>query len=241
MIGARSPNDHHSTGVIPQQTEIARPVLWGLTGGAAMGYSRAGFHVTGVDILHQPRYVGDAFVQGDALKYVAAYGHEFDVIHASPPCQGYSRMRHLPWLKHKMYPLMIDAVRSACRGLGVPFVIENVENAPLDPSIVLCGQMFDLPLYRHRRFELSHWMLMPPHPAHTQNILGGRHLNKRYARVDECTGIIPIVSVVGHTSGMMRYAPQAMGIDWMRRDELTQAIPPAYTYFIGQQLLKTIT
>jgi len=201
-------------------------------GGAAYGYILAGYHVTGVDIRPQPRYRGQAFLQGDALEYLTAHGHEYDLIHASPPCQGYSRLRHLPWIRGKTYPLLIPAVRALCQQAGVPSVIENVEDAPLDPSIVLCGTMFGLPLYRHRRFELSHWLLAPAHASHTQVLCPGRRtLAQRYRRGvrRDVTGTWPD-----------HQASAAMGIDWMTREELSQAIPPMYTEYIGRQLLAAL-
>lgn len=213
-------------------------------GGAAVGYHRAGFEVVGVDLVHQPNYPFE-FWQLDALdvldwlltgRWQRYPRSEIAAVHASPPCQGYSRMRHLPWLRDRDYPMLIDPVRAALHELGLPFVIENVEDAPLDPSIVLCGRMFGLPLYRHRRFELSHWMLAPGHPRHEEVIFKGRLLNSRYS--SNGSGVI---GVVGNTSGVrIEHARRAMGIDWMARDELTQAIPPAYTEFVGQQLLQAL-
>lgn len=130
-------------------------------GGAACGYQRAGFQVTGVDILPQPHYCGEQFIQGEALAYLAAHGHDFEVIHASPPCQGYSAMRHLPWLRDRVYPLLLPEMLQACQALGRPYIIENVERAPLD-GLVLCGLQVGLPLYRHRRFASNILLMAPP-------------------------------------------------------------------------------
>jgi len=217
-------------------------------GGAAMGYHRAGFDVVGVDINPQPNYPFE-FVQADALEILTwscHYWSRFDAIHASPPCQAYSRMRHLPWLKDKEYPRLIEPTRKLLEATGLPWVMENVEDAPMpraptldgNHGFWLCGLMFGLPLYRHRLFESNLIFEQPSHPKHRQVILGGRHLNKRYSQNGGggVADVLPIVTVAGHTSGMMQYAPAAMGIDWMPRDDLTQAIPPAYTEFIGQQL-----
>lgn len=220
-------------------------------GGAAKGYRDAGFdEIVGWDMSPQPRYPYD-FCEGDALNVLADvdYLRTFDAIHASPPCQAYSRMRHLPWLKDREYPMLIDATKAGLIRAGIPWVIENVEDAPIERTstlfnthgCLLCGLMFGLPLYRHRVFESSFPLAQPSHPRHKQTIFGGKYLNKRYSRSDGVAGVIPPnVSIAGHTSGMMKYAPQAMGIDWMRRDELTQAIPPAMTEFIGRQLLVTL-
>jgi DNA (cytosine-5)-methyltransferase 1 len=135
-------------------------------GGASEGYARAGFEMTGVDNRSMPRYP-HRFIQGDALAYVTEHGHEYDAIFASPPCQGYSRLRHLPWLKGREYPLLIDATREALKAIGKPWIIENVEDAPLGekhPAIVICGYSLtgDARLTRHRRFESSHLLLSPP-------------------------------------------------------------------------------
>jgi DNA (cytosine-5)-methyltransferase 1 len=232
---------------------MSRPRLLDLfagAGGAAAGYQRAGFYVVGVDIVPQPHYCGDEFVQADALEvltillsggtwegYVLA---DFAAIHASPPCQGYSRMRHLPWLKDRDYPLLIEPVRAALRAMKLPYVIENVEGAPLDPAFMLCGLSFGLRMYRHRLFESSELMLTPPHQRHTVTIGKGRLLGSRYSRASAgVTGILP--DPAGHTAGAStRAAAEAMGIDWMNRDELAQAIPPAYTEWIGAHLLAAL-
>jgi DNA (cytosine-5)-methyltransferase 1 len=221
-------------------------------GGAARGYQLAGFHVTGVDIKPQPRYAGDVFIEGDALEYCREHGHEYDAIHASPPCQGYSRMRHLPWLKGKDYPLLIDATRNALDASGVPWVIENVEDAPLRNGVVLCGAMFGLKVYRHRGFESSQMLLAPPHTKHTEVIGSGRMLNDRQA--PNANGWVShagkgtlnrnyyadgVITVGGHNYKLAAGAA-AMGIDWMKRDELSQAIPPAYTEHIGRQLMQAV-
>ena len=208
-----------------------------------MGYSRAGFQVVGVDHKPQPRYPF-AFVQTDALEYVAEYGREFDVIHASPPCQGYSRLRHLPWLRGKIWPMLIEPCRKLFQKIGIPYVIENVEDAPLG-GITLCGQMFGLPVYRHRKFETDPLILGPTHQRHRVVIGHGRMLNDRRKGTlnagsnKGAWGNQKIVTVAG---GQFKKADgeRALGIDWMRKDELTQAIPPAYTEFIGRQLIERL-
>jgi len=212
-------------------------------GGAAVGYHRAGFEIVGVDIKPQPRYPFE-FHEGDALEFCAQHGWEFDVIHASPPCQAYSRMQHLPWLRGRQYPELIEPTKAALRDTGAIWIIENVEDAPLrsgstlfgEHGTLLCGLMFGLPLYRHRVFETSFPVERLPHPRHRQTILGERFLNKRYSQSGGIVGVVPIVTVAGHTTGMMQFAPAAMGIEWMTRDELTQAIPPAYTEWLGRRI-----
>ena len=205
-------------------------------GGAAMGYHRAGFDVVGVDIAPQPHFPFE-FHQADALTYSL---DGFDVIHASPPCQGYSRMRHLPWLRGREYPLLIEPVRARLRASGQPYVIENVSGAPLDPSFMLCGLNFGLRMYRHRLFESSHFIFAPWHQQHTVTIGAGRYLGSRYSRASAgVTGLLP--DPAGHTAGAStRAAAIAMGVEWMSRDEMTQAIPPPYTEWIGRQLRTAI-
>jgi len=209
-------------------------------GGAGMGYHRAGFDVVGVDIKPQPRYPFE-FVQGDALEYLAAHGHEYDAIHASPPCQGYSRLRHLPWLKGRTWPLLIDPTRELLNSIGKPWIIENVEDAPLG-GVVLCGRMFGLPCYRHRRFESSMLLMSPEHVKHDQVIGNGRRINDRRKGTLNASsgkgawGVSGIVTVAG---GQFKKADgeRALGINWMTCDELAQAIPPSYTEYLGTQLL----
>lgn len=212
-------------------------------GGAAMGYYNAGFEVVGVDTQAQPHYPFQ-YYQADALTFPL---EGFDVVHASPPCQGYSRMRHLPWLKGKTYPLLIDPVRERLQAAGVPWVIENVEDAPLQRApglfgvhgIVLCGSMFGLPIYRHRPFESSEVLEQPAHPKHRSVIQAGSMLG---GRADVRRGITAWQEdggVGGHMANVDRVR-QAMGINWMTADELSQAIPPAYTCFIGEELMRVV-
>jgi DNA (cytosine-5)-methyltransferase 1 len=214
-------------------------------GGAAVGYHRAGFDVTGVDTRPQPRYPF-AFHQADATFPLVG----FDAIHASPPCQGYSRMRHLPWLAGRDYPLLIDPVRERLQAADVPWVIENVEDAPLIRSaalfgihgVLLCGTMFKIPIYRHRPFESNVLMAQPAHKRHGDVIRRGRQFGDR-GRIPVRRGVTAWQEdggVGGHMGNVDRVR-LAMGIDWMTGDELSQAIPPAYTEFIGAQLLDALT
>ena len=223
-------------------------------GGAAVGYHRAGFtDITGVDIRPMPRYPF-RFVQADALDFLASVQPgDFDLIHASPPCQGYSRMRHLPWLKDRPYPLLIEPVRAQLQRIGGAWVIENVADAPLG-GVILCGMMFGLKVYRHRRFESSELFMAPSHMQHREIIGRGRYLNDR-AR-PSASGMVSLVAKglkvdrrartykaglpafpdLDYRSGestARQVAGGAMGIDWMTREELSQAIPPAYTHFLG--------
>lgn len=197
-------------------------------GGAAMGYHRAGFDVVGVDIAPMPRYPFE-FVQADALEYCAAHGAEFDAIHASPPCQAYSRAKNLT---RKQYPMLVDKTRAALIATGRPYVIENVPGAPLKSPALLCGLMFGLKTYRHRIFETSFpvpFELHAPHHAEQDKHYGTNRQRE-------------FVSVVGKTqyAGYMPRAKEAMGIDWMNSSELSEAIPPAYTEYIGRYLMTHI-
>jgi len=191
-------------------------------GGAGMGYHQAGFEVTGVDIAPQPKYPF-VFVLGDALGYVKSHGHEFDLIHASPPCQAFTPATK-QWRKEgKVYEDFISATRGALKATGKPCVIENVVGSPLIGPITLCGAMFGLKTYRHRLFETSFEVVEPPHPKHIapQTKMG------RPPKEGE------FIQVVGHFSGVS-FAQEAMGISWLGQKELAQAIPPAYTKYIGE-------
>jgi DNA (cytosine-5)-methyltransferase 1 len=208
---------------------MTRPRLLDLfcgQGGAAAGYHRAGFDVIGVDIAPQPHYPYQ-FHQTDALQYVAEHAGEYDAIHASPPCQAYSVAAQTQRNTGKEYPDLLPPTRAALTATGLPWVIENVPGAPMRPDYQICGCQVGLALRRERWFETS-WRGFGMLPSH--------HHDR------------PVVSVVGHgTPSWVReqlgYNPSiadyraAMGITWMNRNELSQAIPPAYTQWIGEQLL----
>jgi DNA (cytosine-5)-methyltransferase 1 len=200
-----------------------------------MGYHLAGFEVTGVDLLPQPRYPF-TFVQGDAIEYVRAHGHEFDAIHASPPCHDHSSLASRVGADGTGW--LLQATREALIESNLPYVIENVEGAPLLGAVWLCGTEFGLSavcrdgkrrwLKRHRGFE-SNMLLMGA---------GGCHCFSR-----------PTGGVYGNGGGGQQTRGYkfhigdgrvAMGIDWMVQAELSQAIPPAMTRFIGEQLLSQI-
>lgn len=182
-------------------------------GGAAMGYYRAGFEVVGVDIKPQKHYPFE-FHQVDAMTYPL---DGFDVIHASPPCQAFTLARVIHGNHHED---LLTPTRERLKSQATPWIIENVPNAPMNPSVILCGSYFGEPrLIRHRLFESSEdiFGLLPPcsHARETISVFGhGGHV---YHGVDNWR--------------------EVMGIDWMNRDELSQAIPPAYTEFIGKQLI----
>jgi len=210
---------------------LARPLkaldLFSCAGGAGYGYHLAGFQVTGVDINPQPNYPFQ-FVQADALEYVADHGAEFDLIHASPPCQAYSPLNAY---NHKVYPDLISPIRPLLQATGRPYVIENVEAARselLDP-VMLCGPMFGLRMYRHRLFETGGGLDLPQleHPAHTALCVRNGYLP---------TPERPFMSIHGgkHSRAWLEAAKVAMGTPWVRTiREVCEAIPPAYTEYIG--------
>jgi DNA (cytosine-5)-methyltransferase 1 len=206
-------------------------------GGAGMGYYQAGFYVIGVDLKVQPRYPFE-FIRGDALEYLRKHGHEFDAIHASPPCQRYSVASKSHNGNAGAHPDLVPPTREALQQTGLPWIIENVMGAPLKNPAVLCGTMFSgLRVIRHRQFESNIILTVPnkcgPHPlCYT--------VDKRkphYGQLDDMTAF---VMVNGGGNCSKNAAADAMGIDWMTKDELNDAIPPAYTEFLGWQLLAAL-
>lgn len=198
-------------------------------GGAAVGYYRAGFEVVGVDINPQPRYPFE-FHQADALQFLREHGRDFDVIHASPPCQEYSITRALPNVGE--YPRLIEPVRELLMETGKHYVIENVPGALLINPIELCGTMFGLALIRHRLFEVNPPIYFAPASHKCKNLYTASH--RGYSSFANGAQAI--------TCAGNNYDPKdgaiAQGIDWMIRSELSEAIPPAYTEFIGKHLLQ---
>lgn len=223
----------------------ARPLLLDLfcgAGGAALGYHHAGFDVVGVDIAPQKNYPF-GFHREDALsslerliagEWLLACPHfyalsSFDAIHASPPCQAYSTMANCrPGLADE-YPDLVGPTRELLEATGLPYVIENVPGAPLRADVTLCGQMFGLPLYRHRLFESNVPLTQPAHPEHTVPASRAGHWKPG-----------TIISVSGHVAPIA-VAREAMGIDWTTREELAEAIPPNYTEHIGRQLFDHVS
>ncbi len=211
--------------------------LFSGAGGSAMGYYRAGFEVIGVDNRPMPRYPFE-FHEADALKYLKKHGREFDVIHASPPCQRYSQVNRRSHLKGKEYPDLIATTRQALEGSGRFWVIENVETAPLQAAVRLCGSYFMLPIRRHRIFE-SNILLFGTPCQHRWQLRSGKRYPTCFQEKGGLRRKSTVVQIYGHTHGVGLW-PQALGIDWMNRDEMTQAIPPVYTEFLGKQLLRVI-
>lgn len=191
-------------------------------GGAGMGYHRAGFEIVGVDIVPQPRYPFQ-FVQADATMFPL---DGFDALHGSPPCHDHSALSALSGADGTGW--MLAATRERFAASGLPWVIENVPGATMRRDLVLCGEMFGLRAYRHRWFELGGFFaLSPGHPRHRIRVA------TRGRRAAWDAGLH--ASVTGDIGSYV--GPEALGVDWMTGNELSQAIPPAYTEFIGEQLL----
>lgn len=197
--------------------------LYCCSGGAGEGCWLAGFDILGVDIEPQPRNP-HPFVMGDALEYLRENGHRYDLIHASPPCQAYSRSTK-QWKKEgREYVDLISRTRDALIEIGKPWVIENVPGSPLLSPIFLNGSVFGMRVHRPRYFESSFPLPQPDVPPMKPMKMG------RPVREGD------IVQPVGHFSGV-RYVAKEMGCEWMNRDGLSQAIPPAYTRWIAEQFL----
>ncbi len=189
-------------------------------GGAAMGYYRAGFtDITGVDNRPMPRYPFK-FIQADALEYLEKHSHEYDVIHASPPCQAFTNARVI---HGKLHPDLLTPTRRLLEKAERVWIIENVPGSPMRKDIVVCGSRLGLKrLIRHRYFEINIEIfdLLPPcnHGKETISVFGhGGHIYHTLAEWKE-----------------------VMGIDWMVKEELAQAIPPAYTEWIGRRIMEAI-
>ena len=191
-------------------------------GGAAMGLHRAGFEVVGVDIDPQPNYPFE-FHQADALTFPL---ESFDLVWASPPCQAFTayKRRHQHVYAARNF---IPAVRS--RLADIPYIIENVPSAPLHHPVQLCGSAFGLDVRRHRIFEASFQVVSPPCNHSWQTPRFPPATNRKNLRCTVEIGVWRIPLAV---------QSKAMGIDWMTLKELSQAIPPAYSEFLGRAFLK---
>ncbi|MFB6706396.1 SAM-dependent methyltransferase [Streptomyces sp. NPDC056333] len=221
---------------MPHPTDIrtrtrTRPRLLDLfccQGGAAKGYADAGFDVTGIDIAPQPRYPY-RFVQAEAVAFVREHGRDFDVIHASPPCQHYSRAQKI---QHRTHPDLIAPTRAALEATGRPWVIENVEEAgaQLRDPVTMCAAAFGMRTYRHRLFETRGFTFTPPqHPAHLAPLtkMGRPRAAGHFAHY------------VGNFSGVAE-ARTDMRVPWMNRDGIRECIPPTYTQWIGAAALQAL-
>ncbi len=223
----------HPTPIRPPPANSHPPVqdLFCHRGGMAMGYHQAGFDIVGVDLNADcAEEYPFTFVHGDAIEYLLAHGHEYDLIHGSPPCQAYTPLNAY---NHKTYPDLIAPTRAAMRAVGRPYVIENVEAARpemIDP-VMLCGPMFGLRMYRHRLFEASFPLMPPPHPAHVARCTRNGYLP---------TPERPFMTITGgrHSKAWQRAAAEAMGTPWITTIRgVCEAVPPAYAEHIGYAAL----
>jgi DNA (cytosine-5)-methyltransferase 1 len=228
--------------------------LFSCAGGAGWGYSTAGFYVYAVDIEPQPRnpfpfHQGDAvsvlarLLNGGSVRFTRKDGtHEdltlgdFDGIHASPPCQAFSAMKHMPDAKE--HPELIEPIRDLLQKVDVPWVIENVVGAPLEGAIVLCGTMFGLgaagfALQRHRQFETNFDIEAPGVCDHSKPTIGiyGGHVRCRSSKFWRNTG----ADFPGYDKRAL--AVEAMGgTHWMTMNQMSEAIPPAYAHYVGKHM-----
>src|SRR3990167_4744978 len=210
--------------------------LFCCAGGAAIGYSHAALEVGGVDIDPQPNYPLP-FIQADALALSPEFIATFDAVHASPPCQSYSDLAKRNGNGHK-WPRLIEPVRQMMIGTGLPYVIENVDGAPLLDAVVLCGTMFPgLRVLRHRLFEASFEIVPPAHKMHPRVHTFDRR-KSHFGKTDEWKDF---VQVTGGGNCTLAAAREAMGINWMTKSEINESIPPAYTLFVGWQLLRHLS
>ena len=218
-----------------QRIRGERPRLLDLfcgAGGAAMGYNMAGFEVIGVDNTKQPHYPFH-FIKADAVEYAVAHAQDYHAVHASPPCQRWSVMT--PKTHRANHPDLIVDTRRILSQKCECWVIENVEGArtQLIQPLMLCGSMFGQRFRRHRYFEIN-----TPSPTPTLILTPGcRHLDKCVLITDHGASAFN-----GHPRKRTPVAikREAIGIDWMTEAELSQAIPPTYTKFIGEYLLTQI-
>jgi DNA (cytosine-5)-methyltransferase 1 len=204
-------------------------------GGAAMGYHRAGFDVVGVDINPQPRFPFE-FVQADAMEFSLA---GFDAIHASPPCQHFTKYKNLRTDLPAKYPDLIAPMRERLQTSGIPWVMENVQGAPLVNPVTLCGSMFGLDVRRHRLFEMSDPPLMVPQCQHDwkrNRFPGGRSVQHGGNSRFPCRSTVE----VGSWDIPLGVQQQAMGIEWMELEELSESIPPAYTQWLASHLIQHV-
>lgn len=206
-------------------------------GGASQGYAEAGFEVTGVDHIHMAAYPFE-FIKGNALGFPLAFYKQFDAIAASPPCKKHTTMKAFSDPSHLD---LIMPTRSLLAFTGLPYVIENVPGAPLRNPITLCGSMFGLHVRRHRLFEsnVPLYHMACRHAEQEANSPGFKTMRYHSGKPVEYTA--KVVSVYGrgngYGAGETELWRDVMGMPWATKDGLREAIPPAYTRYIGEQLI----
>jgi DNA (cytosine-5)-methyltransferase 1 len=231
FLGRHEPNQERIRNVPNTRPRILD--LFCCAGGAGIGYKNAGFDVVGVDIKPQPNYPL-LFIQCNALKLDREFISLFDAVHASPPCQSYSDLAKRNG-NADAWPRLIEPVRDLLLRSGLPYIIENVEGAPLHSPVMLCGTMFrGLRVIRHRLFEINFPLLTPKHGKHPKV----HTFDKRKSHYGKTNDMRDFVQVTGGGNCTIAAARDAMKIDWMTKGEMNEAIPPAYTQFIGKQLIQ---
>lgn len=209
-------------------------------GGASMGYHNAGFEVVGVDICPQPNYPFE-FIQMDAISFLQTQDlSRYDVIHASPPCQRYTVLRNLCKDKKKWddtHVDLLDSVRTELKKTGKPYIIENVVGATMDDPVILYGTQFEgLYTQRPRKFESNMPLTASTRPKKkTGTLFPGKGIGT--------DGFISVcgsgkIKGMNDTQAKLYWGFALGGIDWMTKDELREAIPPAYTEFLGRQAME---
>lgn len=215
--------------------------LFCCAGGCAKGYHDAGFEVIGVDIVDRPNYPYE-FIKADALEVLKdeTFISQFQCLHASPPCQNYSKLKYLSGNVEKWEDEHVDLVaptRELLIKTGKPYVIENVEGAPLINPIKLCGSQFEnMYTQRPRLFESNIHLRKPDAPV-------VRHKTLKLGQGPAEDGYITVAGTrppkgMNEVQAKLYYGFALGGIDWMSLEELTQAIPPVYTCFLGKQLIE---
>jgi DNA (cytosine-5)-methyltransferase 1 len=210
-------------------------------GGASVGYAEAGFTVYGVDLKHGKRYPF-TYIRADALDVLkdSQFVSQFDVIHASPPCQTHSITKHLRNAQGNSTSKLdlIPETRAALIASGKPYVIENVPGSPLINPIQLCGSSFGLKVRRHRLFESN----MKLQGSICDHKLQGKPIGVYGALGDQPQGRNKVTGKYvygGQVANTIKEAQDAMGMPWAIWTELVEAIPPAFTKYLGLQLLAT--
>lgn len=213
-------------------------------GGAAMGYYQAAndlgieIEITGIDIEPQPNYPFN-FIQSDAMEFLTKNSHLYSHFHASPPCQKYTKSTSQFKKEGKIYNDNLKDIQNFLNIIKQPSVIENVPQAPIRPDIILRGDMFNLKVLRKRHFELINWFfLVPELPKKIGSVRNGDYVS-----------VFGKEGLKGHKTNPFpcKFRKKtvretwafAMGIDWMKKgNELAEAIPPAYTRYIGNEFFK---